>query len=101
AEVPDVKRAPSEYIKDHVWFTTQPLEDADRASVLKLMEWMEAEKTLMFASDYPHYDYDDPQWIMPPRPKESRDRIMFGNACDCFRLPTERPRDALDEARVA
>ncbi len=99
-EVPEVKRPPSEYIRDHFRFTTQPLDEPVPAeSLLKVMAWIEAERVLMFASDYPHYDYDDPQWILPRLPKAARSRILFENACDFFRLPRTRPRDELDEAR--
>ena len=30
SEVPHVKRPPSEYIRDHIWWTTQPMEDPER-----------------------------------------------------------------------
>ena len=29
AEMPHVKRPPSEYVREHVWFTTQPIEEPD------------------------------------------------------------------------
>lgn len=100
SQVPHVKRAPSEYIREHFRFTTQPLDEpVPSESLLKVMDWLEADRVLMFASDYPHYDYDDPQWILPRLPKPARDRIMFENACDFFRLPRTRPRDEIDEAR--
>ena len=30
SEVPHVKRPPSEYIREHIWWTTQPMEDPER-----------------------------------------------------------------------
>jgi uncharacterized protein len=97
AEVPQVKRAPSEYIREQMRFTTQPLEEpVPGESLLKVMDWLGAEDVLMFASDYPHYDYDDPQWILPRLPKAARERILCQNAVEFFRLPRTRPRDELD-----
>ena len=40
--------------------------------LVELMEWMEADQVLMFATDYPHYDFDDPAW-------GSRSHVYFAN----------------------
>jgi hypothetical protein len=32
-ETPQVKRPPSEYVREHVWFTTQPIEEPDDRSI--------------------------------------------------------------------
>ena len=64
-EVPHLKRRPSEYIRDHVWWTTQPMEDPERRDHLfELIEWIGWDK-LLFATDYPHWDYDDPSRVLP------------------------------------
>ena len=33
SEVPHLKRRPSEYVKEHFWFTTQPIDEPDEASI--------------------------------------------------------------------
>ena len=59
-----LKRKPSEYVKDLIWFTTQPLDyPEDKLELTKALEWMEADKILLFFFDYPHWTYDDPQWV--------------------------------------
>jgi len=59
-EVPWVKRLPSEYFTDHIRFTSQPLEQAPKREHLHaVLEAMNARQTLMFASDYPHWDQDE------------------------------------------
>ena len=58
-EVPHVKRPPSEYVREHFWFTTQPIEEPDNARHLRaVIEWIGIDR-LLFSSDYPHWDFDD------------------------------------------
>jgi predicted TIM-barrel fold metal-dependent hydrolase len=65
SEVPYLKRKPSEYIRDHIWWTTQPMEDPERREHLfQLIEWIGWDK-LLFATDYPHWDYDEPSRVLP------------------------------------
>jgi len=55
SEVPWLTRLPSEYIKEHVRLTTQPIEEpADPRDLLRIFEIIDAERTLMYSSDYPH-----------------------------------------------
>jgi uncharacterized protein len=66
-EVPHLTRAPSEYIREHFFVTTQPMEETeDPSHVLDAMRWIGIER-LLFASDYPHWDFDDPAMAIPPR----------------------------------
>ena len=59
-EVPHVKRAPSEYLREHFWFTTQPVEESERPSDLfDTIRWIGSDR-LTFSTDYPHWDFDDP-----------------------------------------
>ncbi len=42
-DLPEVRRKPSEYVYDHLWFTTQPLDfPDDRRELGLVMEWMES-----------------------------------------------------------
>jgi len=62
-EVPDVKRPPSEYVRDHFWFTTQPIEEPDDPQHLAdVIGWLGWDR-LMFSTDYPHWDFDHPQHV--------------------------------------
>ncbi len=66
-ETPWVKRPPSEYFSDHVRFTSQPLERPERVEHLwACLEGMDGRRTLMFASDYPHWDQDAIESIKLP-----------------------------------
>lgn len=84
-ELPHVKRPPSEYLKENVWFTTQPFEEPDRKRHLKdVFEWIGWDR-LLFATDYPHWDFDDPMRIPLPRADEAtRNAFYLQNALDLY-----------------
>ncbi len=85
-ETPWLKRLPSEYLRDHMRFTTQPLEQPKRLDTLwALLEEIDAEHTLLFASDYPHWDFDDPTLMRFP--SAWRERIRSENARELYGLP--------------
>jgi uncharacterized protein len=100
ADLPDLKRKPSEYVLDHMWFSTQPLDfPEDRNELRKALEWMQADRLLLFSTDYPHWTFDDPKWIIRQLPEQFRERIMFQNGIDLYGLPSTVP--ALEgQARV-
>jgi predicted TIM-barrel fold metal-dependent hydrolase len=92
------RRDPFEYLEPHVRFTSQPIEEADRArDVATCLQIANADRLLLFSSDYPHYDFDAPARALPSQlPAATRRRIMCENAIDLYGLPSTRPRDALD-----
>lgn len=99
-EVPHVTRRPSEYIAEHVFFSTQPIEGIDtRRELHPILEWLGADRRLMFSSDYPHYDYDAPEWVEPRLPEAVRERVLSATALELYGLPAARPRDELDATR--
>jgi predicted TIM-barrel fold metal-dependent hydrolase len=79
-EVPWLKRYPSEYVRDHVRFTTQPMVEPHRKEHLNtLLEMVYAEETLIFSSDYPHWDFDDPHRALSGISASLRQRICVDN----------------------
>jgi predicted TIM-barrel fold metal-dependent hydrolase len=89
SETPWVKRLPSETVSEHVRFTTQPLEQP--ASGRHLVETLRhvdgMDRMLMFATDYPHWDFDTPRLVERRLPAEWREAIMSENARALYRLP--------------
>jgi predicted TIM-barrel fold metal-dependent hydrolase len=84
-EVPWVKRLPSEYIIENVRFTTQPfLEPRKPEHLLAMLDIVHAERTLLFSSDYPHWDFDNPLQALMRVPEEMRERIRSGNAIELY-----------------
>jgi len=83
SQVPWLEKPPSQYILENVRFTTQPIEEPERPEyLLQIFEMMHAEQTLMFSSDYPHWDGDDPRYALPlGRMSDSmKKRILHENA---------------------
>ncbi|EHR01066.1 amidohydrolase family protein [Bradyrhizobium sp. WSM471] len=86
-QTPWVKKLPSQYIKEHIRFATQPMEEPEHPSQLKqIIDWIGGSQVLMFASDYPHWDWDDPARTLVDYPEDFRRRIFSENAIDTFRL---------------
>jgi uncharacterized protein len=89
-ETPWLKRLPSEYARDHVRVTTQPLEQPPNMRHLwGALEAINGERTLLFASDYPHWDFDDPALV--PLPQEWKQRVFADNARELYGLPIREP----------
>jgi uncharacterized protein len=83
---PHLDRPPSEVIREHVWFTTQPFDEPERPEYLpKLLEQLDMTDHIMFASDYPHWDFDDPRRVLPKAlGADLRDAIFRSNAQRLF-----------------
>ena len=85
ATVPWLTEPPSHYILNHVRLTSQPIEEPDDPRhLLAMFEMMQARRTLLFSSDYPHWDFDDPKHAFPKMDEETRDRVYWRNAADLY-----------------
>lgn len=91
---PWLKRLPSEYIKEHVYLTTQPIEEPeDPEHLVQIFQMIDAENTVMFSSDYPHWDNDNPTVALPRMPERMKQRIMGGTAAELYGLHEPPPRE--------
>lgn len=56
-DMPWVERPPSEYVREHMYFVTRPIDEANsQANTERMLEMLPAEETLLFGSNYPHWD---------------------------------------------
>lgn len=87
AEVPQVKRKPSDYVKSNVWLTTQPVEEPRNVRLMsKLLDWIGHDR-LLFCTDYPHWDFDHPDRVFRvPLDKEHKAAIFRENARAVYKL---------------
>lgn len=84
-DMPWVDRPPSEYIKDHVRFTSHPLDEPDDPDHLQqILNMLNAEKTLMFSSNYPHWDSYSPGDPLPDLPPALKQSVFSENAMNLY-----------------
>jgi predicted TIM-barrel fold metal-dependent hydrolase len=85
-ELAGLRQRPSRYVAENIRFTSQPLDEpGDVRQLWEVLEMVDAAHTLMFSSDYPHWDNDDPRLILDTRlPKHLRHRVAYGTALECF-----------------
>lgn len=89
AEVPWLTRSPREYLEHNFRFTTQPIDEPEDPELLRrILVDLRADKSVMFASDWPHWDFDDPEAALRPLSKELRTRILGENAAALYGLVT-------------
>jgi predicted TIM-barrel fold metal-dependent hydrolase len=97
-DVPWLKRKPSEYIRKNVFYGTQPIVIPDNIDhLLQTFEMFGGADRLLFATDYPHWDFDSPTRFMPSTvPVEWRRKILGHNAMDLYDLPAPTPPQPAD-----
>ncbi|MEU6641539.1 amidohydrolase family protein [Saccharomonospora sp. NPDC046836] len=80
ADTPALRRAPSEYLREHFWFTTQPIEEPeDPRHLTAALEHTGMTDRIVFSSDYPHWDFDSPAMALAALPAPLRQAIMTTN----------------------
>ncbi len=85
---PWVDRLPSEIVRDHVLLTTQPIEEpTDPRHLQAMLGMFDAGRMLMFASDFPHWDGDTPDFAGRAFRGALRRRVMRETARELYRLP--------------
>ncbi|MBV9735393.1 MAG: amidohydrolase [Acidisphaera sp.] len=86
-EVAHLTRPPSAYIGEQMWFTTQQMDEPERAEDMRrIIDWIGWDR-LLFATDYPHWDFDDPETAFKIRmSEEERRKIFRDNARTAYRL---------------
>jgi predicted TIM-barrel fold metal-dependent hydrolase len=63
SEAPLLKRLPSEYMTE-MYYTSQPMEKRSPALLQATLAAIKAETQLMYASDWPHWDFDLPSTVL-------------------------------------
>jgi len=87
--VPFLEQRPSDYIRERMWFATQPIEEPDNPKdLVATIDLIGGPERILFASDWPHHDFDHPRAIMKlPMPAAAKRKIMGENALALFGIP--------------
>lgn len=89
SEAPLLRKRPSEYIREF-FFTSQPLEVPTQSldPLKSTFALINAETQLLYASDYPHWDFDLPSRIydLPFLSEPAKRKILGENASNLFQL---------------
>jgi predicted TIM-barrel fold metal-dependent hydrolase len=88
SEFPLLKKKPSDYMRD-MFYASQPMETVDMQALECTFRMINAETQLLYASDYPHWDFDLPSSIydLPFLTEKAKHNILGGTAARLFKLP--------------
>jgi predicted TIM-barrel fold metal-dependent hydrolase len=84
-EVPFLTERPSHYVK-RIYVATQPIEEPERLrDLVTLVELYDGDDTTIYASDWPHHDFDHPMKLnQVPFSEEQRRKVFGENALELF-----------------
>lgn len=90
SEAPLLEKSPEEYIRDQFYFATQPMGEPNNPEHLQQLIEILGPDSLMFSTDYPHWDFDHPdaldQQIRRFGDTATRDRLLSETAIEAFDL---------------
>jgi predicted TIM-barrel fold metal-dependent hydrolase len=88
SEAPLLKMKPSEYMANRFYYTSQPIENTNLEALQFNLKMINAEKTLLFASDFPHWDFNLPSTIydLPFLSEQAKRNILGETARQVYNL---------------
>ena len=79
-EVPWIDRPPMEIVRDHIRFTIQPFDAPDDPDMVRrIIDQLPSEELLLFASDFPHWQYDGDAMLPAGIDAPLRRKILIDN----------------------
>jgi predicted TIM-barrel fold metal-dependent hydrolase len=87
-ETPWVQRLPSDYVREHVRFSLQPVDGPRRPEHLaRVLDQIDGAQTLMFSTDYPHLTFEDDADAIPAQLLAGEpDAVLADTASAFYRL---------------
>ena len=92
-EIPILEERPSHYMK-RFYYATQPVEEPENlGDLVTLMNLYDGEDRTIFASDWPHHDFDHPSKVHQiPFSNEVRRKVFGENALKLFKIDAQGRR---------
>lgn len=79
-EIPWIDRSPLEIFRDHFRLTVQPFDAPDSPDIVRRMiDHLGSDELLLFSSDYPHWQFDDDNFLPAGIPDDLARKIMVDN----------------------
>jgi uncharacterized protein len=79
-EVPWIDRPPHEFVRDHIRLTIQPFDAPPSAEHIgRIMDQLQSDDMLLFASDFPHWQFDGVEMLPPGLSPALRRKILVDN----------------------
>jgi uncharacterized protein len=79
SEVPWVDRPPEEIVRQHVRLTTQPYDAPGAAHIGRLMDQLDSDEMLLFATDFPHWQFDGDEMLPAGIAPDLRRKVLIDN----------------------
>lgn len=102
SEAPLLKQRPSDYMRQF-FYTSQPIERSNPDFLEMAFKMIDADTQLLYASDYPHWDFDLPAVIydLPFLDMKQKQAILGGNAVQLFGLQERAAADTKHEVSAS
>jgi hypothetical protein len=77
-----VDRPPTEIVRDQVRLSVQPFDapEDDPGAVQRVLDHLRSEDMLLWASDWPHWQFDGDEAVPPGFPASILPKLLRGNA---------------------
>lgn len=93
-EAPLLEKSPEEHARDCCYFATQPLEEFDDPENTRRIIDVIGPDSMVFATDFPHFDFDHPgaiETFFAHCSRDDREKIFSRNAAEVFGLEGALP----------
>src|SRR6266852_5089955 len=79
-EIPWLDRSPLEIFRDHFRLTVQPFDAPESPDIVRrVIDHLGSDELLLFSSDYPHWQFDDDNFLPVGIPADLARKIMVDN----------------------